>query len=265
MIEHETVIRLGAFLGVLLLLAVAEALWPRRVASVPRGPRWIGNLLMLTLGVALLRLCLPLLAVGWALEMEARGWGLFSRVGWPAALEFLLALLLLDLAVYWQHRIMHRIPLLWRLHRVHHSDLDFDASTGVRFHPFEILLSMLVKMAVVTLLGADAVAVIVFEALLNASSLFEHANLRIPASVDRWLRLLLVTPDMHRVHHSMHGDEYSRNFGFCLPWWDRLLGSYRAQPRDGHLAMTIGLRQFRTATDQRLDRLLLQPFGNRTG
>ncbi|HXG28102.1 MAG TPA: sterol desaturase family protein [Nevskiales bacterium] len=260
MIEHEAGLRLGVFIGVLTTLALAEALWPRRPACVPRGPRWLNNLTIVALDSLLLRLLFPVLAVDWALEVQARGWGLFNQVGWASALEFALALLLLDLAIYWQHRIMHRIPLLWRLHRVHHSDLDFDASTGVRFHPLEILLSMLIKLAAVTVLGAAALAVLVFEALLNATSLFEHANLRIPAPVDRRLRWLLVTPDMHRVHHSVHGDEYNRNFGFNFPWWDRLFGSYRAQPRDGHLAMTIGLRQFRAAPDQRLDRLLLQPL-----
>jgi sterol desaturase/sphingolipid hydroxylase (fatty acid hydroxylase superfamily) len=260
MIEHETTIRLSAFFGVLAVLAAAEALWPRRAASVPRGSRWFNNLAIVALDSLLLRLLFPVLAVGWALEVEARGWGLLNRVNGPAWLEGALAVLLLDLAIYWQHRVFHRVPAFWRLHRMHHSDLDFDASTGVRFHPLEILLSMLIKLAVVAVLGAAAVAVLVFEVLLNASSLFEHANLRIPASVDRRLRWLLVTPDMHRVHHSIHGDEYNRNFGFNFPWWDRLFGSYRAQPRDGHLAMTIGLRQFRAAPDQRLDRLLLQPL-----
>jgi sterol desaturase/sphingolipid hydroxylase (fatty acid hydroxylase superfamily) len=263
MVESEAVIRLGAFIGVLAVLAVAEALWPRRPETVPRGRRWITNLLMLTVDVALLRLVLPVLAVGWAMEVEARGWGLFNRLAWPYGLELALAVLLLDLAIYWQHRVMHRIPLLWRLHRVHHTDLDFDASTGVRFHPFEILFSMMIKLALVTLLGTSAVAVIVFEVLLNASSLFEHANLRIPARVDHWLRLLVVTPDMHRVHHSIHGDEYNRNFGFNFPWWDRLFRSYRAQPREGHQAMTIGLNEFRTENDQRLDSLLLQPLAKK--
>ncbi len=263
MIEQEAGIRLGIFIGVLTVLGAAEALWPRRQARVPRGRRWITNLLMLTVDVAVLRLALPVLAVGWALEMEARGWGLFNRLSWPGWLELALAVLLLDLAIYWQHRIMHRMPLLWRLHRVHHTDLDFDASTGVRFHPFEIVLSMLLKLALVMLLGASALAVLVFEILLNASSLFEHANLRIPARVDRWLRLLVVTPDMHRVHHSVHGEEYNRNFGFSFPWWDRLFRSYRAQPQDGHLAMTIGLSEFRKGLDQRLDRLLLQPLARK--
>jgi sterol desaturase/sphingolipid hydroxylase (fatty acid hydroxylase superfamily) len=260
MIEHEAGIRLGAFVGVLAALALAEVLWPRRPAAVPRGRRWLTNLGLSVLNTALLRVLLPVLAVGWALELQARGWGLFNRLGGAEWLECVLAVLLLDLAIYWQHRIFHRVPAFWRLHRMHHSDLDFDASTGIRFHPLEILLSMLIKLGVVTLLGADALAVLVFEVLLNATSLFEHANLRIPVSVDRWLRLVLVTPDMHRVHHSVHGEEYNRNFGFNFPWWDRLFASYRAQPRDGQLGMAIGLRQFRAASDQRLDRLLLQPL-----
>lgn len=260
MLEHETTLRLGAFIGVLAPLALAEFLWPRRQASVPRGPRWFNNLAIVALDTALLRLLLPVLAVGWALQLEARGWGLFNQLAWPGWLELVLAVLLLDLTIYWQHRIFHAVPAFWRLHRMHHSDLDFDASTGVRFHPVEILLSMLIKLAVVTMLGAGALAVLIFEILLNATSLFEHANLRIPVRIDRWLRLLLVTPDMHRVHHSVHGEEYNRNFGFNFPWWDRLFRSYRAQPKDGHLGMTIGLKVFRAAPDQRLDRLLLQPL-----
>lgn len=258
--QHESVIRLGFFVGVLLVLGLAEWAWPRRVASAPRRNRWLTNLLILVVDAAVLRLALPVLAVAWALEAESRGWGLFNIVEWPGWLEFALAVLLLDLAIYAQHRVMHRVPFLWRLHRVHHTDLDFDASTGVRFHPLEILFSMLIKLALVTVLGPGALAVLVFEILLNASSLFEHANLRIPVGVDRWLRWLVVTPDMHRVHHSIHGDEYNRNFGFSFPWWDRLLGSYRAQPRDGHLDMRIGQTRFRDHADQRLDRLLLQPL-----
>lgn len=259
MIEQEALLRLAVFIGVLAVLVLAETLWPRRTASVPRGQRRITNLLMLTVDAAVLRLALPVLAVGWAMEMELRGWGLFNRMAWPDWLELTLAVLIFDLAIYWQHRIMHRIPLLWRLHRVHHTDLDFDASTGVRFHPFEIVLSMLIKLALVTLLGASALAVLVFEILLNASSLFEHANLRIPARFDRWLRLLMVTPDMHRVHHSVHGEEYNRNFGFNFPWWDRMFASYRAQPCDGHLAMMIGLKQFRELKEHTLLALLAQP------
>lgn len=265
MIEHERIIRLGAFIGVLAVLALAERLWPRRAAHVPRRPRWFNNLSIVALDSVLLRLLLPVLAVAWALEMQDRGWGLFNRLAWPFAVELALAVLLLDMAIYWQHRILHRIPALWRLHRMHHSDLDFDASTGVRFHPAEILLSMLIKLAVVTVLGAGALAVLVFEVLLNATSLFEHANLRIPERIDRRLRWWLVTPDMHRVHHSIHGEEHNRNFGFCFPWWDRLFGSYRAQPRDGHDGMTIGLRQFRAEADQRLSQLLLQPLANKSG
>jgi sterol desaturase/sphingolipid hydroxylase (fatty acid hydroxylase superfamily) len=260
MVEQEAGIRLAAFIGVLAVLVLAETVWPRRVAGAPRGRRRVTNLLMLTMDAVVLRLVLPVLAVGWAVEMEVRGWGLFNHLAWSGWLELVLAVLLLDLAIYWQHRIMHRIPLLWRLHRVHHTDLDFDASTGVRFHPFEIVLSMLLKLALVTLLGASALAVLAFEILLNASSLFEHANLSIPARIDRGLRLLVVTPDMHRVHHSVHRDETDSNFGFSFPWWDRLFRSYRAQPRDGHLAMTIGLNEFRATSDQRLDRLLLQPL-----
>lgn len=258
--EYEPFIRLGAFLGVLLLLVGAEALWPRRKPLPTRGPRWMTNLLMLSIDAVVLRLGLPVLAVAWAVQTQANGWGLFNQLDWPIVLEFVLAVLVFDLVIYGQHRLMHRIPLLWRLHRVHHTDLDFDASTGVRFHPVEILFSMLIKLALVTVLGPSALAVLVFEVLLNASSLFEHANLRIPQRVDRWLRMLVVTPDMHRVHHSWHRDETDSNYGFNFPWWDRMFASYRAQPRDGHLGMTIGQEKFRTEIDQRLDRLLMQPL-----
>jgi sterol desaturase/sphingolipid hydroxylase (fatty acid hydroxylase superfamily) len=258
--QYEPVIRLSIFVGVLVLLGVAETVWPRRKAYTPRLRRWITNLLMLATGTLLLRALLPLLAVGWALYVDQRGWGLFNQLSWPLWLELPVTVLLFDLVIYGQHRLMHWLPPLWRLHRVHHSDLDFDASTGLRFHPVEIVFSMLIKLTLVMLLGATAIAVLVFEVLLNATSLFEHANLRIPQWVDRWLRYVVVTPDMHRVHHSWHREETDSNFGFNFPWWDRIFLSYRAQPRDGHLGMTIGLTQYRKAEEQSLTRLLLQPL-----
>lgn len=260
MLEYEGLLRFGAFIAVLTLLGLAEWRWPRRPRSAPAGARWFNNLAMLVVDAAVLRLGLPVLAVGWAVEMQVRGWGLFNRLDWPPVLEWVLAFVLLDLIIYLQHRLMHFFPWLWRLHRVHHSDLDFDVSTGVRFHPLEILLSMLIKLGAVTLLGAPAGAVLLFEIMLNLSSLFEHANLRLPPRADQALRTLIVTPDMHRVHHSIHRPETDSNFGFNLSLWDRVFASYTQAPRDGQLGMTIGLAQFREAAQQRFTPLLLQPF-----
>jgi sterol desaturase/sphingolipid hydroxylase (fatty acid hydroxylase superfamily) len=203
---------------------------------------------------------LPVLAVGFALLAEARGWGLLNAFEVAFALALPVSLLALDLAIYLQHVLFHAVPALWRLHRVHHADLEFDVTTGLRFHPIEILLSMGIKLAVVAALGPPAIAVLVFEVLLNATSMFNHGNVRIALGLDRILRWIVVTPDMHRVHHSIHANETNSNFGFNLPWWDRLLGTYRAQPRDGHEGMTIGIEQFRTPRELWLDRLLIQPL-----
>lgn len=258
--EHEALIRLGCFGGVLLLMAAWELAAPRRRLAVPRLLRWSSNLGIVVLNTLLLRVSFPLVAVGLALLAEERGWGLLQVLGAPYWLAFLLSVLLLDLAIYLQHVMFHAVPALWRLHRMHHADLDFDVTTGLRFHPVEILLSMGLKLAVVMALGPPAAAVLVFEVLLNATSMFNHGNIRLPLGADRMLRWLVVTPDMHRVHHSIHRDETNSNFGFNLPWWDRLLGTYRDQPRDGHQAMTIGIEQFRTPADLRLDRMLIQPL-----
>ena len=196
---------------------------------------------------------------------QERGWGLFNNLELPAALAIVVSAIALDLLIYLQHVMFHAVPALWRLHRMHHADLDIDVTTGARFHPIEIVLSMLIKLAAVAVLGAPAVAVVIFEVLLNATAMFNHANLRLPEGVDRFLRLVVVTPDMHRVHHSIVPAETNSNFGFNLPWWDRLLGTYRAQPAAGHEAMTIGIEQFRTPKDLRLDRLLVQPFLGEVG
>lgn len=260
MIAYETALRLAAFAATLALLLLAERLLPRRVATVPRLPRWRANLLMVVVSSLLVRIALPVAAVGWATAVAARDWGLFQQFAAPAWLEGIAAFVLLDLAVFLQHWATHYVPWLWRLHRVHHSDLDFDASTGVRFHPVEILLSMLWKMAVITVIGPAAIAVLVFEIALSSSSLWEHANLRLPTRLDRLLRWLIVTPDMHRVHHSWYGEETNSNYGFNLSWWDYLFRTYRAQPRDGHERMTIGLKQFRDPRGHALLALLLQPM-----
>jgi sterol desaturase/sphingolipid hydroxylase (fatty acid hydroxylase superfamily) len=243
MTEPETLVRLGVFLGLAALLLTAEALWPRRRLAASRRQRWPANFGLVLVDSLLLRLVAGAGAVGVAWWAAAQGFGLLHRLNWPVWIEFVLAVLALDLLIYGQHRMMHAVPLLWRLHRVHHSDPGFDVSTALRFHPLEILLSMGIKMVAVAALGAPVWAVVVFEVLLNASSMFNHANLRLPLRVDRLLRLFIVTPDMHRVHHSIHRDETDSNFGFNLPWWDRLFGSYRAQPRDGHERMRIGIAE----------------------
>jgi sterol desaturase/sphingolipid hydroxylase (fatty acid hydroxylase superfamily) len=259
LLSHETVIRLGAFAGVLLSMLALEALLPRRTRTVARRVRWAGNLGIVVLNTALVRLLLPVSAVGVALASERLGSGLMPWLGLPWWAAFIAALLLLDLAIYLQHVMFHAVPGLWRLHRMHHADLDLDATTGGRFHPVEVLLSMVIKLAVVVAIGAPAAAVVVFEIVLNATSTFNHANLRLPRPLDQLLRRIVVTPDMHRVHHSVRAEETNSNFGFNLPWWDWLFGTYRAQPKDGHDGMTIGLSQFRTPRDLRLHRMLIQP------
>jgi sterol desaturase/sphingolipid hydroxylase (fatty acid hydroxylase superfamily) len=261
----EPTIRLAFFLGVFAGMAGLEALLPRRERSVSRWIRWPSNLGIVAVNTVLLRILFPTAAVGLALLGEARGWGLLNALALPSWLSLVLAVLLLDLVIYLQHVMFHAVPALWRLHRMHHADLDFDVTTGARFHPIEILLSMGLKLAAVAALGAPALAVLVFEVLLNATAMFNHANLRIPGALDRVLRWVIVTPDMHRVHHSVVPRETNSNFGFNLPWWDRLLGTYRAQPAAGHQAMTIGLEQFRAPRELRLDRMLVQPFRGAAG
>ncbi len=264
-LDNEPAIRLTAFLGVFAAMATWEALAPRRRRAFGRLARWPSNIGIVALNTIVLRLLFPTAAVGFALLAEARGWGLLNVVALPFWLEFAIAVLLLDLAIYLQHVMFHAVPALWRLHRMHHADLDFDVTTGARFHPVEIVLSMIIKFMVVAALGPPAVAVLVFEVLLNGTAMFNHANARLPLAVDRWLRWLVVTPDMHRVHHSIVPRETNSNFGFNLPWWDRLFGTYRAQPAAGHEAMTIGLEQFRDGRELRLDRLLLQPLRGAAG
>jgi sterol desaturase/sphingolipid hydroxylase (fatty acid hydroxylase superfamily) len=262
---NEPAIRLVIFLAVFALMIVWEFVTPRRVRSLSRWVRWPSNLGIVVFNTLVLRIVLPMAAVGLALLCEERGWGLLNAFALPPLLAIVLSVLLLDLAIYLQHVMFHAVPALWRLHRMHHADLDFDVTTGARFHPIEILLSMGVKFAVVAALGPPAVAVLIFEVLLNASSMFNHGNVRIAPKVDGVLRCFIVTPDMHRVHHSILPRETNSNFGFNLPWWDRLFGTYTAQPAAGHDGMTIGIEQFRTPRDQRLDRMLLQPFRGEVG
>ncbi|KZC35043.1 MULTISPECIES: sterol desaturase family protein [Rhodanobacter] len=259
-LTHEPAIRLGAFTGIFAMMALWEVLAPRRRQTIGRWRRWPGNLGIVVLNSVLVRLLFPTAAVGVALYAETHGWGLLHVLKAPNWLALGASVLLLDLAIYLQHVLFHAVPVLWRLHRMHHTDLEFDLTTGARFHPLEILLSLGIKLGVIVALGSPATAVLVFEVLLNATSMFNHGNVRLPMPLDRLLRRILVTPDMHRVHHSWHPDETNANFGFNLPWWDRLFGTYRAQPRDGHLNMTIGIQQFRDPRELRLDRMLWQPF-----
>jgi sterol desaturase/sphingolipid hydroxylase (fatty acid hydroxylase superfamily) len=265
MLPYEIPIRLAAFAGVLVLMAAWELLAPRRHHAAERPLRWSSNLGIVVLDTVLVRILVPTTAVGVALLAQARGWGLFHAFAVPAWLAVIASVILLDLAIYLQHVLFHAVPTLWRLHRMHHADLAFDVTTGVRFHPIEILLSMLIKLAIVAALGAPALAVLLFEVLLNATSMFSHGNVRLSRRLDGILRWIVVTPDMHRVHHSVDAPETNSNFGFNLPWWDRLFGTYRAQPVAGHAAMTIGIEQFRDRAELRLDRMLLQPFREDVG
>lgn len=258
----EALIRLGVFLGLFAVLALAEQILPRRTRVQPRSRRWFANwgiIIADTLTLRLLALAVPALAVGAAIDAGARGWGLFNRLDWPAWAEFLVVLLLLDWLIWFQHVITHRIPLLWRLHRVHHADRDMDVTTAIRFHPIEIALSMLLKIGAVYLLGPSALAVLVFEILLNGCALFNHSNLAIPPRLERWLRLVLVTPDMHRVHHSDIRAEHDTNFGFSISLWDRIFRTYRAQPEAGHDGMTVGL-EWQDDRPSRLGWALWLPF-----
>lgn len=243
--SHEVPVRLGFFFGIFALMAAWEIVAPRRVLSQSKSVRWANNIGLVFFNSFILRLVFPTAAVGMALFAREQDWGVLNYVQLPYAFAVIVAVVALDFFIWLQHVMVHAVPLLWRLHRVHHADLDYDVTTGARFHPLEILLSMLIKFAVIVLLGPPVLAVILFEILLNATSMFNHSNVRMPASVDRVLRLFVVTPDMHRVHHSVEDDETNSNFGFNLPWWDRLFGTYRDQPRGGHEAMTLGIRTFR--------------------
>ena len=267
LLQNETLIRLTVFFGVLVIVAGAEVIFPRRRLTVSKLRRWVSNLGIVFLNSALVRLLLPATAAGFAAFAASRGWGAFNYLDVPAWVAVVAAVVILDFAIYLQHVMFHAVPALWRLHRMHHADLDFDVTTGARFHPVEILLSMLIKFAVIAVIGAPAVAVIIFEVLLNATSMFNHGNLRLPLAFDRLLRLFIVTPDMHRVHHSIEDHETNSNFGFNLSLWDRLFGTYKSQPDAGHEAMTIGIRDYREprlATD--LPGMLILPFlGRITG
>lgn len=260
--EYEIAARLGAFLGLFALFASLEAALPRRARRLGRRRRWGTNFALVALDTAALRLLavlLPLLAVGAALDAGRLGLGFFNAVGWPAWIEFLIAVLLFDLAIWAQHLVTHKVPLFWRFHRVHHADRDVDVTTGFRFHPVEILASMLLKISLVYLLGPSALAVLFFEILLNGTALFNHANLRLPPRLDAAIRAVLVTPDMHRVHHSTTRREHDSNYGFALSVWDRIFGTYRPAPEAGHERMKVGL-QWQDERPARLSWSLALPF-----
>ena len=259
-LEHEPLIRFCFFFGILVLMAMWELLAPRRPLTTSKASRWISNLGIVAIDTLAVRLILSAQAAGMALFVEAHGWGILNNVVLPPWMKIILGVLGLDLIIYLQHAMFHALPLFWRLHRMHHTDLDFDVTTGIRFHPLEILLSMGIKMAAVAVLGPSAVAVVLFEVLLNATSMFNHGNVRLPAQIDRVLRLFVVTPEMHRVHHSVVIKEYNSNFGFNFPWWDRLMGTYQSQPMRGHEGMTIGLSQYRDPSRLTLPWLLILPF-----
>ena len=261
LLAHESWFRLSPFFGTFALMALWEVMAPRRALEVAKGIRWANNLTLVVLNTFLLRIIFPTTAVGLALHVAEHDEGLLNQMNLPGFARFAIGMVALDLAIYLQHILFHAVPALWRLHRVHHADLDFDVTTGARFHPLEIVLSMLIKFAAIIVLGPPAVAVLAFEILLNATALFNHSNVRLPVRLDDVLRRLIVTPDMHRVHHSIVPDETNHNFGFNLSVWDRLLGTYRGQPAGGHVTMTIGIPDYRSPHQiNRLDGMLLMPF-----
>jgi len=258
--EHESTLRLSVFLGVLILMALLETLFPRKIRTQDRTARWGSNLALVIIDSLVVRLLFPIIAVGAAAFAFTKGWGVLNLIDLPAWVGFIMALILLDLSVYIQHVAFHKIPVLWSVHKVHHADRDIDATTGVRFHPIEIVISMIYKIAVVILLGPSVLAVIIFEIILNASAMFNHANVRLPKTFDRILRVFFVTPDMHRIHHSVHPAETDSNYGFNLSLWDHVFKTYREKPKDGHIGMKIGLSEYQSNSPSSLVWLLILPF-----
>ena len=261
LLANEKVIRMSFFFGMLVLIGLWELAAPKRALTISKSVRWINNLGLVFFNSFMLRVLFPAAAVGVAVFASEQGWGLFNYVEVPFWFAVVASVIIMDFVIYIQHVMVHAIPVLWRLHRLHHADLDYDVTTGARFHPFEIILSMLIKFATILLLGPSVVAVIIFEVMLNATAMFNHGNISLPKTIDKYLRLLLVTPDMHRVHHSIEDDEANSNFGFSLPWWDRLFGTYRDQPRAGHVGMTIGINKYRDPKQVSwLPGMLMLPF-----
>ncbi|RUO23024.1 fatty acid hydroxylase [Aliidiomarina minuta] len=260
LLDYELWFRLSFFIGLLALFIGLEQARPKRALSRKLSSRWLSNGLVISIDTIILRLLFPTAAVGVALWAQQYGHGLLNWLTVPGWLAILLAFVILDFAIWAQHLVFHRIPWLWRVHRMHHTDIDVDVTTALRFHPIEMVLSLLIKMAVIVLIGAPVVAVVLFEVVLNGVAMFNHSNIRLGAKTDRVLRYFIVTPDMHRVHHSWHKHETNSNYGFNLPWWDRLFATYRDQPEDGHDSMTLGINQFREPEDNRIHYILWQPF-----
>jgi sterol desaturase/sphingolipid hydroxylase (fatty acid hydroxylase superfamily) len=259
--QNEKEIRMGFFFGMLAIIGIWEMIAPRRALTVSKGIRWANNLGLVFFNSFITRLIFPAAAIGVAGFAAENGWGLLNYYDVSFAVAVVVSVIAMDFIIYLQHVLVHAVPILWRLHRVHHADLDFDVTTGSRFHTIEIIVSLLIKFATIVVLGPPVVAVVIFEVLLNATAMFNHGNVRLPLAIDRLLRWFLVTPDMHRVHHSVEDDETNSNFGFCLTWWDRLFGTYRAQPRGGHEGMTIGIHKYRaTRLVSWLPGMLVLPF-----
>jgi sterol desaturase/sphingolipid hydroxylase (fatty acid hydroxylase superfamily) len=263
--NHEAFIRLAFFIGILLVIGLFEILVPRRGLTTSKANRWFGNLGIVVISTFAVRIVFPITAVQLAVWANQKGWGIFNATDLSYGLVVVLSIIILDFIIYLQHVMFHAVPILWRLHMMHHADLDYDLTTGIRFHPIEILISMVIKFSAIVLLGAPALAVILFEIILNATAMFNHGNFYLPLGLDRVLRWFVVTPDMHRVHHSVFPSETNKNFGFNLPWWDRIMGTYKAQPRLGHEGMTIGLNQFRDPSKLNLLGMLILPFVGRQG
>lgn len=264
-LSHESAIRLGFFLGILLIIALIEILAPRRPLTTSKKRRWFGNIGVVVIGNLLVRILFPITALQLAFWAKQSGWGMFNAMSLPYWMVVVFSIILLDFIIYLQHVMFHAVPTLWRLHMMHHADLDYDLTTGIRFHPIEILISMVIKFGAIVLLGAPPLAVVLFEVILNGMAMFNHGNYYIPLGLDRLLRGLVVTPDMHRVHHSVFPSETNSNYGFNLSWWDRIMGTYRPQPRLGHEGMTIGLNQFRDPTKLSLLGMLTLPFVGKQG
>ena len=264
--QHESTIRLSFFVGMLSVIGMWEYIKPRRTLTVPKFKRWTNNLGLVFFNSFLIRVALPTTAVGVAIFANTNGWGLLNHYSLPLSLSIIISIIVMDFVIYLQHVLVHAVPILWRLHRVHHADLDYDVTTGSRFHPIEIFISMGIKFATIIVLGPPVVVVIMFEVILNAMAMFNHGNIVLPKSLDKMFRWFVVTPDMHRVHHSVEDDEANSNFGFNLSWWDRLFGTYRAQPRGGHEAMIIGIRNFREQKQAVwITGLLAMPFIGKLG
>lgn len=259
-LAYEPTIRLSVFIGLFVIFAWSEWLRPRRPLTVPKSTRWFTNIAIVVIDSALVRILFPAAAVGIAFWAQGEGYGLFNMISVPVWVAGLASIILLDFAVWLSHLLSHKIPIIWRLHRMHHSDRDFDVSTAIRFHPIEIIVSMIYKVAWVIALGAPAWSVILFEIILNGVAMFNHSNTKLPLAVDRILRLIIVTPDMHRVHHSTNPDETDSNYGFNFPFWDRLFGTYIDQPELGHDEMEIGLAAWRDERPNRLGWSLSVPF-----